>query len=83
MQQSVVNDDEWKHVLNLFDDCLQDYLRDACRIFNVKVYQCDFFRDQADEKCFKTIYFTSRFELGHSSVYDKLDSIKDVLNAGS
>ena len=51
------------------DETVQDYLRDACRIFPVKVFVCEFFKEPQDERPYKSVYFTCRFELGHCSVY--------------
>eukprot|EP00350_Pseudokeronopsis_sp_OXSARD2_P012249 CAMPEP_0170566724 /NCGR_PEP_ID=MMETSP0211-20121228/80022_1 /TAXON_ID=311385 /ORGANISM="Pseudokeronopsis sp., Strain OXSARD2" /LENGTH=58 /DNA_ID=CAMNT_0010887977 /DNA_START=264 /DNA_END=440 /DNA_ORIENTATION=- len=30
--------DDWKPFLDLMDDNIQNYLRDACRVFRLKVY---------------------------------------------
>ena len=75
--------EEWGRTLSLMDDCLQDYLRDAVRIFPLKVYQCDFFKEDTDDKPYKTVYFTGRFELGHCSVYQKLKGVSRIQNASN
>ena len=78
-----LNQEEWGRTLALMDDCLQDYLRDAVRIFPLKVYACDFYRETADDKPYKTVYFTGRFELGHCSVYKKLKAVNRILNSSN
>ncbi|CDW82225.1 UNKNOWN [Stylonychia lemnae] len=75
--------DEQTKLMNLNDQILQDFLRDATRTFNVKVFVCEFFRDKQAEKPYKSVYFTNRFEYGHSSVYTKLKAINDVLQASN
>ena len=78
-----LSQEEWGRTLSLMDDCLQDYLRDAVRIFPLKVYQCDFYREDTDEKPYKTVYFTGRFELGHCPVYKKLKAVNRIQNASN
>ena len=75
--------DEYKPFFNLMDSVVQDYLKDACRIYPVKIYACEFYKEVMDERPKTTIYFTSRFELGHSSVYTKLNSINGILCASN
>lgn len=70
--------------MNLTDEGLQDYMRDACRIFPVKIYCCEFYKETGpDERPAKTVYFCNRFELGHCSVYDKLSAVNDILNSSN
>jgi hypothetical protein len=49
----------------------------------VKVYCCEFYKETTDERPAKTVYFSSRFELGHCSVYDKIKAVNDVMNASN
>ena len=57
-------------------------MRDACRIFPLKVFVCEFYNnDEQIDKPTKTVYFTNRFELGHSSVYDKLKIVNQILTS--
>ena len=65
------------------DEFLQDYMRDACRIVPVKVYCCEFYKEPTDERPAKTVYFCHRFELGHCSVYDKLNAVNELLNSSN
>ncbi len=60
---------------------MQDYIRDAVRIFPLKVFSCEFFKETSDDRPYKTVFFTSRFELGHCSVYEKLEAVNDILRA--
>lgn len=69
--------------MSLTDNIVQDYLRDASRIFHVKVFVCEFFREPTDDRPYKTVFFTNRFEYGHSSVYNKLVAVNDVLCAAN
>lgn len=62
---------------------MQDYLRDACRIFPVKVFVVEFFKETTDDRPYKQVYFTSRFEMGHCSVYEKLAATHGVLTASN
>lgn len=73
--------EEWGRFMVMQDEYVQDYMRDACRIVPVKVYCCEFYKETADDRPAKTVYFCHRFELGHCSVYDKLQSVNEVLNA--
>lgn len=57
-------------------------MRDACRIFSVKVYVCEFYKETADDRPYKQVYFSGRFELGHCSVYEKLAAVNKILNSG-
>ena len=36
-----------------------------------------------EERPYKQVFFTSRFELGHASVYDKLGMVNNILNASN
>ena len=65
------------------DDCLQDYLRDAVRIFPLKIYVCDFYKEATDDKPIKTVYFTGRFELGHCPIQKKLEAVNRILNSSN
>jgi hypothetical protein len=62
---------------------VQDYIRDAVRIFPLKVFSCEFFKEIGDERPYKTVFFTNRFELGHCSVYEKLEAVNDIMRASN
>lgn len=80
---AVDKDDEWGRTLRSIDDGVQDYIRDAVRIFPLKVFSCEFFKETADDRPYKSVFFTSRFELGHYSVYEKLTAVNDILRASN
>jgi hypothetical protein len=44
---------------------------------------CEFYKETSDDRPYKSIYFTSRFELGHFSVYDKLKATHNILKASN
>jgi hypothetical protein len=75
--------DEWSRTLRFVDDGIQDFIRDAVRIFPLKVYTCEFYKETQDERPYKSVYFTNRFELGHCSVYQKLKAINDIVRASN
>lgn len=75
--------DEWGRFMHMQEEFVQDYMRDACRIVPVKIYCCEFYKEAADDRPAKTVYFCHRFELGHCSVYDKLHAVNEVLNASN
>ena len=64
---------------------MQSYLKDAIRNLEIKIFKADLLTTDGKEKISK--YFTSRFELGYEpaigtgSVYEKLTSLKNILNA--
>lgn len=75
--------DEYQRLMTLNDQVLQDFLRDATRIYHVKVFVCEFFREQTDDRPYKQVFFTNRFEYGHSSVYNKLEAVNNILTASN
>ena len=63
---------------------MQSYLKDAMRNLEIKIFKAELFKTDG-EKISK--YFTSRLELGYKpaigtgSVYEKLMSLRNILNA--
>lgn len=83
MLQALPNVDEHGRVLNLMDEMVQDYLRDAQRVFPLKVFVAEFYKEVTEDRPYKYVYFTSRFELGHCSVYEKLNATHSLLTASN
>ena len=61
-------------------------MKDAVRNVEVKIFKAVL---TTDKKKYITYYFTSRVEIGfckdkgNSSVYEKLESVRGILNAGN
>ena len=75
--------------VQLIDRAMQCYLRDAIRNVEIKIFKADI-KYKADGVARRiTVHFVSRLELGYSgtlgnvSIYDKMDSVKKILNATS
>ena len=70
----------------MMDQAIQFYMHDAIRNIEVKIFKATIFLQ--DNKKIK-IFFTNRFELGYApskgagSVYDKLESLRNILNSTS
>ncbi len=62
---------------------MQDYLRDAVRTFPLKVFVCEFYKETGDERPYKQVYFASRFEIGHCSVYKKLEAVNNMMKTSN
>lgn len=70
----------------MIDRSIQSYMKHAIRNVELTIFKAVLYLTNGDSR---TFHFTSRFELGYTkakgnaSVYEKLSSIKHVVNASS
>ena len=67
----------------MIESSIQTYLKDAIRNVEIKIFKAVIESNGASE----VYYFTNRLEIGHitangQSVYEKLKSIRNIVNAG-